>query len=228
MLERVGDDLWIAEGPSVSFFGIPYPTRAAIVRLDGRVWIWSPIALSDDLARAVEALGEVRYLIAPNKLHHLFLAAWKTRWPSARLYAAPGLARRRRDLRFDAELGDVPEPEWAPAIEQAVVRGSFAMEEVVFFHRPSRTVLVTDLVQKFDPATLKPWQRLVMGLDGMLGPGGSTPREWRLSFWNRRAARAALRRVLAWDAERLVIAHGVWVRTNGTAALRTSLGWLKP
>jgi hypothetical protein len=170
----------------------------------------------------------VRYLISPNKLHHLFMGQWAQRWPEARLYASPGLARRRKDLRFDAELGDAPDPEWAEEIDQVVFRGSFFLEEVVFFHRSSRSVIVTDLVQKFDPETLSRFQRLVMGLDGMLGPDGSTPREWRLSFWNREAARRALREALSWDARRLIIAHGTWIDSNGREALRQSLSWLNP
>jgi hypothetical protein len=144
------------------------------------------------------------------------------------MYASPGLAKRRKDLHFHAELGDRPEPDWAEEIDQVIFHGSFAMEEVVFFHRPSRSVIVTDLVQKFDPASLAWFQRVVMKLDGMVGADGSTPREWRLSFWNRRAAREALRKALAWDPERILLAHGEWVRGNGREVLERSLRWLRP
>jgi hypothetical protein len=229
MLTPVDENIWIAEGEPVPFLGIPYPTRMTLVRLSrGELWVLSPIALNESLAAEVGALGPVRYLVSPNKLHHLFMGEWAEAWPEARLYASPGLAKRRKDLRFHAELGDAPEPEWADEIDQVIFHGSFALEEVVFFHRASRSLLVTDLVQKFEPATLTGFQRLVMGLDGMLGPDGSTPREWRLSFWNRGAAREALRRALGWDAERLVIAHGTWIRSNGREALRQSLSWLRP
>ena len=107
-----------------------------------------------------------------------------------------------------------------------IFHGSFVMEEVVFFHRASRSVIVTDLVQKFDPTTLHGWRGALMRLDGVVGPDGSTPRDWRLSFWNRRAARAALRKALAWNPQRLIIAHGEWVCENGCAALARSLRWL--
>jgi hypothetical protein len=229
MLTEIEKNLWIVEGGAVRFLGIPYPTRMTVVRLaDGSLWIHSPIQLDSALTEELQALGPVRYLISPNKLHHLFMGEWAERWPEARTYASPGLAKRRKDLRFDAELGDRPEPDWAEEIDQVIFRGSFAMEEVVFFHRPSRSVIVTDLVQKFDPASLAWFQRAVMRLDGMVGPDGSTPREWRLSFWNRRAAREALRKALAWDPERILLAHGEWVRGNGREALERSLRWLRP
>jgi hypothetical protein len=207
---------------------IPYPTRMTIVRLsNGRLWIWSPIELNSELEKAVDGLGSVEYLVSPNKLHHLCLGQWATRWPAARLYASPGLARRRRDLRFDGELNDVAPIEWAGEIDQVVVRGSFAMEEVLFFHRASRTLLVTDLIQKFEPGQLSRGQRLVMHLHGLLGPKGSTPREWRLSFWNRRAARRAVQTALSWDPEKVVFAHGPVVEEGGRAVVERSLRWLK-
>jgi hypothetical protein len=54
VLEAVDRDLWIADGPTVRFYGFPYPTRAAIVRLgDGGLWVWSPIRLVEGLAREV-------------------------------------------------------------------------------------------------------------------------------------------------------------------------------
>ena len=86
--------------------------------------------------------------------------------------------------------------------------------------------MVTDLVQKFDAATLHGRRGGLMRLDGLVGPDGSTPCEWRLSCWNRRAARAALRKALARNLHRVIIAHGEWVRENGCAALAHSLRWL--
>ena len=85
MLEEIGPSLYVADGPVVSFYGFPYPTRMAVVRLsDGSAWVWSPVALSDELSNSVEAIGPVRHIVSPNKIHHLFLAEWGERWPEAR------------------------------------------------------------------------------------------------------------------------------------------------
>jgi hypothetical protein len=228
-LQPIADEMWIADGPTVSFYGFPYPTRMAVVRLEsGNIWIWSPVGLDDQLRTEVEALGPVRHLVSPNKLHHLFLGDWTAAWPDARLYASPGLARRRPDLSFDAELNDRPEPAWKDQIDQVVVGGSVVMDEVVFFHRGSSTCLVCDLIQRHDPAAQTGWKGWLMRLDGLVGPDGSTPREWRTTFLNRRAARAAARRILSWRPERLIIAHGQWAPSDATELLRNGLGWLKP
>jgi len=219
--------LYVAEGPDVSFLGIPYPTRMAIAQLrDGSLWVWSPVALSPALQHAVDALGVVRHIVSPNKLHHLFLAEWAQRWPDASLHAPPGLARRRRDLHFDAELGDEPGPAWADDIDQTLFRGSFALEEVVFFHRPSRTAIVGDLVQRHDPTRFGAIARTVMRLDGLLGPAGGTPREWRATFWRRSQARAAREKLLGWKPQRLLIAHGDCAQHAAAALLERALAWV--
>ncbi len=199
----------------------------AIARLaDGGLWVWSPIPLSEELRSAVEALGPVRHIVSPNKIHHLFLQEWTQRWPDAQLHEPPGLAKRRPDLAFDAELGDEADPAWAADIDQTIFRGSFAMEEVAFFHRPSRTAIVCDLVQRHDPARMRGFKGLLMRLDGLVGEEGSTPREWRLSFLRRRRAREARAKVLAWKPDRLLIAHGTCARENATAILERALRWI--
>jgi hypothetical protein len=226
-LSEFGPSIYLADGPVVSFFGFPYPTRMAVVRLtDGSLWVWSPIALTPDLERAVDAIGPVRHLVSPNKLHHLFMKEWVARWPDARMYAPPGLARRFPELRFDSELGDEADPAWANDIDQTIFRGSIAMEEVVFFHRPSRTALFCDLVQRHEPERMKGWRGMVMRLDGMVGEAGSAPREWRATFLRRGPARAARAKVLAWQPERLLIAHGACVKGGATPVLERALAWI--
>ena len=227
MLEEIGPSLYVADGPVVSFYGFPYPTRMAVVRLsDGSAWVWSPVALSDEFFNSVEAIGPVRHIVSPNKIHHLFLAEWGERWPEARVYAPPGLAQKRPDLRFDAELGDDPDPAWKADIDQVIFRGSLAMEEVAFFHHASRTAIICDLIQRHPEATMTGWKGMLMRLDGLVGEHGSTPREWRASFLRRGKARVAREKVLGWKPERLLIAHGECAQTGATSIIDKALGWM--
>jgi hypothetical protein len=227
VLESFGPSIYTADGPTVSFFGFPYPTRMAAVRLsDGSAWVWSPIALTAELASEVELVGPVRWIVSPNKLHHLFLSEWARRWPEAKLYAPPGLARKKRALHFHGELRDEPDPAWAADIDQAVFRGSFAMSEVMFFHRASRTAIVGDLIQRFAEVDYSGWKRWLLRVGGIVGERGGTPRDWRTSFLRHGSARIARTKVLGWRAERLLIAHGQCAQTGATEILRAALAWI--
>lgn len=211
----------------MSFYGFPYPTRMAVVRLsDGSAWVWSPVALTDDIVDFMDTFDSVSHIVSPNKIHHLFLAEWQARWPDARMYAPPGLAQRKPDLRFAAELGDEPDAVWAPDIDQVIFRGSLAMEEVVFFHRASRTAIFCDLIQRHPRAAMTGWRGMLMRLDGLVGPNGSTPREWRASFVRRSKARAARDKVLSWNPEQLLIAHGDCAQTGATEIIDRALSWI--
>ena len=188
--------------------------------------IWSPVALSPDLKAQIDALGEVRHLVAPNSLHHLFLAEWKAAYPQATLYGAPGLAARRPDLAFDAELSDAPPAAWAGQIDQVVVRGNAITAEVVFFHRPSRTAIFTDLIQHFPRGWFTGWRALVARLDLMTADEPQVPRKFRAAFTDRKAARASIQRILKWPTQTVVMAHGPVIERDGQAFLARTFRWL--
>ncbi|MEJ1967479.1 MAG: DUF4336 domain-containing protein [Rhizomicrobium sp.] len=227
MLQPFGENIWLADGPVTAVLGFRYPTRMAVILLSGgALFIWSPIPLSEELRAAVDALGDVRYVIAPNSLHHLFLGEWRRAYPGARLYAPPGLRARRKDIAFDGDLGDAPAPEWSEDIDQVLVRGNAIATEAVFFHRKSRTAIFTDLIQHFGPTWFAGWRAVVARLDLMAAPEPQVPRKFRIAFFDRRAARAALARITAWPAKNVVMAHAAPIEDHGQAFLERTFRWL--
>jgi hypothetical protein len=98
--------------------------------------------------------------------------------------------------------------------------GSFALTEVVFFHRGARTALFADLIQNFPRDWFKGWRGLLARHGGIVAPNPGTPSDWRLSFFNRRAARLSLDKVLAWPIERVLIAHGDLPTGDGATFVR--------
>src|SRR5918997_973867 len=162
-LKPVGEHLWVVDGPIVrmAFPGgsMPFPTRMVVLRLtNGDLFLWSPTEPDDGLRAEIDALGPVRHLVSPNRLHYAHIAAWKRAYPGAKAWASPGVrgraASRRVDVSFDADLGDLPEEAWSEDLDQLVFRGSRVMEEVVFFHRKTRTLMLADLVENFEPRRL--------------------------------------------------------------------------
>lgn len=228
-LRLFGPEIWVADGPETEVIGFRYPTRMVVIRLTGGdLFVWSPVALSAGLKAEVAALGEVRHLVAPNSLHDLFLGDWRQAYPQARLYAAPGLRQRRRDIDLADELGDTPPPAWAGDLDQVVMPGNAITTEVVFFHRRSGSVLFTDLIQQFRPGWFTGWRALVARLDLMVAAEPSVPRKFRAAFVDRRAARSALRRILAWPSSKVLMAHGVPVERDGQAFIARAFRWLRP
>ncbi len=230
-LEQVDNALWLVEGEVVSFYGFPYPTRAAIARLaDGPLWVWSPVRLDAALRREVDELGRVAHLVSPNKLHHLYLAEWKSAYPGAKLWGPESTIRRRPVLAFAEPLKDTSPADWGPDFDQAWFHGSPYLDEIVFFHRPSGAALVADLIQAFDDQFLHEnwswWQRPLARLGGIAAANPGAPRDWRLSFTDRKVARTARDKALSWNCERVVIAHGEWRRSGGQEFLRRAFAWL--
>jgi hypothetical protein len=228
MLKAFGPDIWISDGPElVAALRFHYPTRMAVIRLEnGDLFIWSPTALTDGLRAGVDALGTVRHLVAPNSLHHVFMADWQRAYPDAAMYAAPGLRTKRKDLAFDADLDSSPMPAWAGQIDQVVMAGNAITSEVVFFHAHSGTALFTDLLQQLPPDWFSGWRALIAKWDLMTSPEPAVPRKFRMAFTDRRAARAALTRVLSWPVGKVLMAHGTPVENDGRAFLARAFRWL--
>jgi hypothetical protein len=223
----LGDALWVADGPVCSFFGLAYPTRMAVIRLEnGELFVWSPVPLDAGLRAEVDALGPVAHLIEPNALHHLFLADWVNAYPGARIYAPPGLKKKRKDIRFDAELGDAPDPAWAAQIEQIALKGSVTLTEIMFYHHRSRAALLCDSIQSFPRDWFKGWRKVLARMGGIVEPSIGAPKDWRLSFVNRKAARAAVEKLLAFEPQRVVLAHSAMAADNGAALIRRGFAWL--
>lgn len=232
-LRAVGDSLWIADGPVVDFYSFPYPTRMAVARLaDGSLWVWSPIALTVDLRSEVEVLGRPAHLVSPNKIHHLFMGEWADAYPDCKLWGLPSVIRKRPDLAFTGALDDRAPAAWQGEIDQVVFRGSPFMDEIVFFHRASRTAIFADLIENFGEDFLRTtpgwhgWRAWLAHLCKITEPYGMAPLEWRLSFLRRGPAKAALAKVLAWDPVYVIMAHGTWAHRDGQAFIRKSFRWL--
>ena len=236
VLKPVAPDIWIADGPiermAVAGGSMPFSTRMTLVRLpDGALWCHSPIAPDAMLLAAVDALGPVGHLVSPNLLHYAHIAAWKKRYPQALAWASPGVRERAAsqhiETAFDADLGDNPPPAWSAAMDQLCFRGSRVMQEFVFLHRASATLILADLIENFEAEKLSRRMRWMARLGGVLHPDGKAPLDMRLTYFGRkRQARACLARMLAWQPQRIILAHGRCYLSEAQAELARAFRWL--
>jgi len=223
-LKPVASDIWLIDGPALRFRGIPYPTRGTIIRLQtGDLWVHSPTQLTDKLRDEIATLGPVRYLIAPIWGHYSHINGWQTAFSGAKSFAAPGVAQRAAKkglaIDFDQDLTSQAPAAWSDEIDQMIVDGSRAHREVVFFHRASETLILTDLIQNFESAKLPAWVRPLVWIAGIDDSDGKMPFDRRLTF--RKAPLAdAVERMIAWGPQRIILAHGRWYQRDGVGELR--------
>jgi hypothetical protein len=230
-LKAVARDIWIADGPIIDLYRMPFPTRMTVIRLgSGDLWLHSPIVFSASLLEELQAIGRVRHLIAPNWLHYAYLQDWADALPAAATWVAPGVEERAEGrgvrVRADHRLTNTAPAEWAGELAQMVVPGSRLHREVVFFHKPSRSLILTDLIENFEASKL-PWHlRLFTRVAGNQHPDGSLPRDLRLTY-DKEALAGAVRRMIAWEPERILLAHGRWYPSHAVEELRRAFRFLE-
>lgn len=201
--------------------------QLVVVRLpDGGLWIHSPIPWTSTLRSDVAQLGEVRHVIGPNRYHDECLREFQAEYPAATFHPAPGLPELRRDVRFaPTPLSDVPHPDWGSVMEQHLIRGMPQLNEVVFFHRPSRSLIIADIA-----FNLGPGEHWLLGLVFRFDPawGRFAPSRFgRFMMKDRAAVRASIDRILEWDFDRIIVGHGRNLETGGKAAFRAAFSFLR-
>lgn len=224
-LVACADGVWLASDP-VRIVGMPMTSTMTVLRLgDGGLLLYSPVALTAERRAAVEAVGRVAHLYAPNLFHHRWIGEWAAVFPSARVHAPAGLAKKRRDLRIDRIHGAAPEPAFSGLVDELPIAG-FRLRETALLYRPARALVVADLVHNVGRPT-HPWSAVytrMMGFHDRVAL--SRVIRWT-GFDDRRAARRSIDEVLARPFDRLIVGHGAPLASGGHDAFAAAYGWLK-
>lgn len=230
--KEVARDIWIVDGPEIKFgppgFKVAHPTRMTVVRLSEGLWLHSPTRPTEPLFAAIEQLGPVRFLIAPNNFHYSWITDWKARFPEARVWGPSNLRRSAKlALAHIRPLSDAPDPAWASILDQLLMRGNF-FTEAVFFHRSTRTLILTDLIENFESSRLRSRAvRRILLSAGVADQDGSRPLDMGLAFlFRRRTLRMLVERMIDWNPERVILAHGRWFSSSGADELRRIFRWV--
>jgi hypothetical protein len=222
MLHRIAEGVWTAESELRLPAGVRMPIRMTVLDVGGgELLLHSPIAIDEGLRHRIAELGEVRHVLAPNLLHHLYAGPALALFPGSRLYATPGLSEKCPELAVHHTLDGGAPPELAGALEIELVRGVPKLSEVAVLHRASGTLVVADLVfNVLEPRGLSSHLLFMsVGCHGRLAQS----RAFRFMTRDRAAAGQSARRILSWRFERLIPAHGEVVLENAPARLGAAL-----
>jgi hypothetical protein len=222
-LEKLDEDLWIASRSFRLWIG-DIGTRMTVIRIGEELLLHSPVPLDASIQGALDGLGQVRWLVGPSKVHHLYLGDYVRAYPAAELCGAPGLAEKRKDLAFHHVIDENWVSPWHGELLHHLFRGAPAINEVVFFHPASRTLLLTDLAfnAPYGPENRAKVFHWLVGATGRFGPH----RIVRAMIRDRAAARESLEAILGWDFERVVVTHGSVLESGGRASLERAFAFL--
>jgi len=223
-VRSIADGISVMDHPFRMPGGIAIGTRSTWVRLADQSWlVHAPGPMTEEQLAQARALGPVSAIVAPNRFHHLFLEAAAHAFPDASLHAVPSLHPKYPGLALQ-RLGATPDPAWQGVLEQVVVEGAPRIEEVVFFHPASRTLLLVDLCFNMRRAeNLR--TRIFLGLANAYDRFGPS-RLARSLFKDKAAVRRSVDQILAWDFERAVVTHGDIFEAGARDALRDAFAWL--
>lgn len=157
-------------------------------------------------------------------MHLWRLDEWRSLLPQAEFWGPPSLANSPHRRAFAGILGDKPPHEWQDDLDQVVFSGNAVLREVEFLHKPSRTLIFGDFVQNYPPEESRPLATALRRLAGVSGPG--VPIDIRLTFFNKKLGRLALAKMLSWDFDRLVLAHGASLDHDAKPLVCRAFAWL--
>ena len=179
--------------------------------------------------KGITELGPVRYLVAATPRHVWRLDGWHTLFPEAQLWVArpTPFTLKKGHLPLIATLGETPNPAWADDLDQMAFKGSRLIEEVLFLHRASRTLILDDLIQFHPGVKGKPLRNALFKLEGVATPPGGVGLDIRLTFTKRDLARRSLAKLLSWDFDKLIIAHGSCIEQDAKPFVEQAFRWLK-
>ena len=227
MLQAVDRDIWVVDQP-IRYFGVGIRTRMTVLRLTNReLVVISPIQIDRKIANQLNDIGKVSHIVAPNLYHYLFANNFKTRYPQAIFWAAPGLAAKEPQLLIDRTLNaktgwSLSELEFAffDGFRTIGPRGFDPLNECVFFHPKSRTLILTDAAFNFDESFPLPIQ-LITKIGGGYKSLSPSLLE-KIATTDKQKVSRAVETVLSWNFERVIVAHGAIVETNGKEKFRNS------
>lgn len=210
LVEFVPGQVWLQEYP-IRFAGCHFNARMAVIRVsETELMVHSPCEIDPASKEAISAIGDVAYIVAPGTYHHLYVPSAQEAFPDAETYICPGIERKRPELEFDWFLGDRPPEAWAGVLDQVLVRGNKFIWEVPFYHRPTKTLLLVDLIENITDDTpnvnwlLTLWWKAVFRMWNHPKPAPEYQMGWR----DKDAARKSLEKILEWDFDKIILAHG--------------------
>jgi hypothetical protein len=226
VLNQISDNLWELERPMKAPC-LRVGHRMTVARLaSGALWVHSPVEFDPAIAQALAEIGTVAYFVAPSTFHDLYWPDWFSHYPFATFYCAPGVKDEHPDLPFHTILSETIAEPWESDLPKLAIRGMPKLNEFAFLHRPSRTLILTDLLFNFDAGQQNLVGKLFLQLNGIYGAAGCS-RIFRRFIKDQNAFQQSIEEIMRWDFDRVIVGHGTIIDQDARAVVGNAMRWLK-
>lgn len=219
-VREIAPNLWLMPYP-LKMLGVDLQRNVTLIRLaSGKLIIHSTAPFAPEDVAAISALGEPAWIIDTLLRHDTFAREGRAAFPAAAYLASEGFSPIA-GLPTGSLLP--PPAEWEEEIAVTAIDGTPELNEVILWHRPSRTLIVADLIFNF-PGDHGLWMKLLLRLatvGGRHAPGMTRP--YLQAIKDKAAYAASVKKVLEWDFDRIIVGHGVPVEAGGKEKLRSTL-----
>jgi len=216
-MQKVGDDLWVHDD-SMKLAGTKLRLRMTVVKLsDGSLWLHSVTALSPQLKQEIDQLGKVKYIVAACNAHNTWLQDWCEAYPDAEAYVSAGIPRKVPLSNYHI-LRDGLENVWSDDLEWEYMPGVPFFNETVFFHKQTRSLIVTDLIQNYPDEVPTGFAgvmtKYIFQPMGFKGTCVAPPLKMGFMIKDKPKFAEFIRSVQDWDFERIIVTHGDIIEEN--------------
>lgn len=196
------------------------PLRCTLVKTASAVIMISPIDFTAQQLQEIADFGKVTDVVAPSLIHHLFVKKALQKFKNVNLWGPPGCQEKRPDLPWTHIFERDPWPH-TQNIEALLIAGAPKLNEMAFFDKTSRTLIVVDFC--FNLLNPQGWCAPVMlRLLGTYKKFGVS-RIVKRFLVDKEAFLTSTKKLLSWDFEQIAMAHGDLITANGKFKLMESL-----
>lgn len=217
---QLGPGLWHLER-RLRVAGAILPTRSTIVDVgDGDLVV---LSAPPPPWPGFSDLGDVSTVVAPNSFHYLYVESFAQHVGATEIFVAPGLVRRVGGLGRARELCRNCMHRWRRCLEFVILGPQRGVSEVLFFHRPSGTLILTDIAWNLT-SHRRTYDRVAWRLFGIPNSFGVSRNARLFLLRNEAHVNSALSSASLWPFERIIVAHGEIVESGARAAFESAFG----
>lgn len=198
---------------------VQIPLHTAAVKTSRGVVLISPIDFDASQIRLINDLGSVVAIVLPSLIHYLHVKKAQVHFPTATVWAPVGAREALPQLHIDKILSV---DQWPyEEIDFVTLEGAPKIAETVFLSKPDKTIFVADLVTNMMHA--KGWAApFLLKISGGFQKL-ATNKRFKVVMKDKDAFKHSLAQILEWNFDKILVAHGEFVGSDGKERLQTAL-----